>query len=154
MNRIPRTMACAAAGALVFCVLLERVSLPGALLGAAVGAAGGFCAPAEPGGTNRPVRYGLYLLREMAAGTVHMVRAALGRRPFPIALLRLPPTARGCGRAVVANSMTLTPGTVTLEETEARYVVLCADPPADEAARAAVVGGFETRLRRKEEGHA
>ena len=103
MNRIPRTMACAAAGALVFCVLLERMSLPGALLGAAVGAAGGFCAPVEPGGTNRPVRYGLYLLREMAAGTVHMVRAALGRRPFR---LRCCGCARRPGAAAAQPSPT------------------------------------------------
>lgn len=144
MNRRYLPVVSGALGALVFCLLLERFSLPGALLGAGMGVSGArFAPPARA--CAHPARYGARLLWDMARGALDTARAAF-RAAAPAAVLELPAHASARGRALVANSITLTPGTVTLDADEARYAVLCLNPPADEAARAAVAGAFEARL--------
>ena len=144
MNRRYLPVVSGALGALVFCLLLERFSLPGALLGAGMGAAGAHFAPPVRACAH-PVQYGVRLLWEVLRGALATARAAF-RAAAPAAVIELTPHTGARGRALVANSITLTPGTVTLDADGAHYAVLCLDPPADEAGRSAVAGAFEARL--------
>ena len=146
---------CAGAGAIVFSILLERLSLGGVATGAAAGLL--FAAAVRPIGKAAVLplhglsllRYGALLLADMAASTARQMRAVLRPHLFQAAILHLRPAANEQGRVLVANSITLTPGTVTLEENETEYAVLCADPPAQPEARQDVAAHFEKRLPKK-----
>lgn len=147
---------CAGAGAIVFSILLSKLTLGGLLTGAFSGLL--FAAVIRPVGSSgtKPyrglwlLRYGALLLRDMVIATAQQMRAVLRRVPTEPAILHLTPTAAERGRVLVANSITLTPGTVTLEETEDEYAILCAEPPNGSEARRAVAGSFEARLHEEE----
>lgn len=182
--RMTHLLFCAGAGAAVFTVLLERFTLWGTILGAAIAvyAANAVCAAAAAGTkpadtfASRPrlngrsadasdtagkmhvkqyaglrlLRYGILLLFDMAVSTVRQIKTVLRPNPPVPAILHSKPQTDGRGRVLVANSVTLTPGTVTLEETEEDYAILCADPPESPEKRSAITSAFEQRLSRKE----
>lgn len=147
---------CACAGALVFNILLEQLCVWGILVGAATGVF--FAIAIRPLGASgtKPLsrsgllRYVLMLIGDMLLATVYQMRAALRRMPQQIAILHLHPRVAERSRVIVANSITLTPGTVTLDETAQDYVILCADPPATQEQRNLVAASFEKRLSAQE----
>lgn len=150
-SRATQTL-CAALGAAVFCILLERLSLPGVVTGALCGLLFArlvrpiACPGTRPFAGTWMLGYFIRLLRDMAGATVHAAHVALRKTPPASAIIHLAPHAAERGRVLVANSITLTPGTVTLEETAEEYVVLCLDAPGDPEARAHIAAAFETRL--------
>lgn len=144
-------LGCGMAGALTFCVLLESWSLSGFLAGMFAGVL--LSLIVNPGQEGRrlprpglwPFRYFAYLLKSIVLSTLQLIHLIL--RPAPLAIARLRPQAmEEWQRVLVANSITLTPGTITLEETAEAYTVLCAQPPDRENPRANITAGFEARL--------
>lgn len=148
MNRRARTFRCAASGALILCILLERPSLPGIVLGGTLGMLAGLAASGDAPACTRPFTYAAFVLRAIVRSTLHMLRATLRPGDLPIAVVQLPCHAPEQGRALVSNSITLTPGTITLEVNSARYTVLCAAAPAEVSVDLAA--DLEVRLHRKE----
>lgn len=150
------SLLCAGAGAIIFSILLERLSPAGVVTGIGAGLLfSSVIGPAGPvtGGLShwlRLLRYCFLLLVDMAVATVRQIRAVLCRRPPRPTVLHLRPHVDARGRVLVANSVTLTPGTITLEETAEEYVVLCAQAPAQPALCRAITADFEKRLPTKE----
>ena len=73
----------------------------------------------------RPLVYLPWLLLEIARANLHVARVILSRRlPIRPRLLRVPSSQRSdLGRAIYANSITLTPGTLALDVRDGTILV-------------------------------
>lgn len=97
------------------------------------------------------LHYIAHLIISMAVSSWKMLICALRGRPDHISIVHVRPKAGERARVVVSNSITLTPGTITLEETPDEYTVLCMGDDKDADVRKEV-DDFE-RLLGKGECH-
>lgn len=137
-------------GAAVFCILLENWRIEGVLLGCGIGACYMLLKTEDKGSVSpvRLARYFGYLFVSLLKSTAKLMAIAVKPARAQIEILHLPVKCGERERVIISNSITLTPGTVTLEETETEYTVLCMAPPRH---RNEVTGAFENRLMEKEE---
>ncbi len=148
---------CAGAGAIIFSILLERLTIAGIIAGVCCGWLFQIVIRPVGNASTKPlrgmwlIRYAMLLLRDMATSTLRQARAVLFHAQHPPTIVHLPPHAAERGRVLVANSITLTPGTITLEETAQEYVILCAQAPTNAACKAALSTTFEARLHHEED---
>lgn len=94
----------------------------------------------------RLLRYGLFTARAVLCSTLRMAYCLLTGKPLMVSVHTETPNADEAGRAVVSNSITLTPGTITLDESPSEYVILCMNHDAKPVAAV-----FENMLHDKEE---
>lgn len=97
----------------------------------------------------RLLLYAPWLLAQIALANVDVLLRVLGFRPVEPCVVRFrPELASEFGRATLANSITLTPGTVTVEvEDDGSFVVHAISP---EAARSLLTGEMARRVQRIE----
>lgn len=96
------------------------------------------------------VRFGLYFIKELASATHHTARVALRpRRCRPAVVLVELQTANSMVATLVANCVTLTPGTISLEiDLPSKRLWVHVLDAADESAEQAAIDsvrGFERR---------
>lgn len=116
-------------GIVVFCALTGKVNVFSVCLGLAAGVGGGWLlsrlrgrrAGLSPG---RLIAYGFYMVREIAVSALKLTAAVFGRRECRAAIRKLPVRLTDGKDVIVSNSITLTPGTVTLEDDGTVYTVL------------------------------
>ena len=144
---------CALIGGMVFSILLESWELWGFLSGAGAGAL--FAASSHFVGGHgsvflRPAKIFPYLwslVKQMILSSIGLIRLILRGGEMKVSILREIPSVGERGRVLVANSVTLTPGSVTLEETKEDYIFLL----ASEAARTEgpVAARFDRHLQKE-----
>lgn len=141
-------------GILVFCVLTGRLNGFSVCMGALAGMGAGWylCRLKRPGlfRPRRIFRYGLFMIREILTSAVRLTAAVFQRKSLRPRISRIPVHLPQGGDIIVSNSITLTPGTVTLEEDGREYTVLYLEKDSEEQIR----GGVEQMERRLEvRGH-
>lgn len=117
-------------GGVLFSVLLGRLSLTGFLFGAALGFV--LCLFLFPfyrqdtdGTRIPPFPYCAYVASRVFLSSFTMIRWILSSRPLRASVRKEPACAGGRDRVIVSDSITLTPGTITLEESSSEYTILC-----------------------------
>ena len=100
----------------------------------------------------RPLLYVPYLLWEIVKSNLHVARVILDPRlPVSPQLVRMPTTQRtDLGRVVLANSITLTPGTLTLDLRDDEVLVHALTGEAADGLR---TGEMDARVTAMERGH-
>ena len=90
-----------------------------------------------------------WLLWQIALANVDVLLRVLGIRPVDPRLIRFKPDLENdFGRVAMANSITLTPGTVTVDvEEDGSFIVHAVSP---DAARGVLTGAMERRVKRVE----
>lgn len=136
-------------GILVFCVLTGRLNGFSVCMGALAGmGAGWFLCRVKGPGNFRPRRiwrYGLFMIGEILKSAVRLVAAVFQRDSLRPRISRVPVQLSEGGDIIVSNSITLTPGTVTLEEDGTEYTVLSLQKDSEEQIRNGVAQ-MERRL--------
>lgn len=94
----------------------------------------------------RLLRYGLFTALAVLRSALCMVYSLLAGKTLMVSVHTETPNTDETGRAVVSNSITLTPGTITLDESPSEYVILCMNHDGKPVAAV-----FENMLRYKEE---
>ena len=143
------------AGALLVCILMEQWSLYGIGWGSAIGwgAAACFGRGRRKMERRRPfaayLRYGAVLLIGIYREGIGLALRTVRPRRFTAAFVRAHTKSKAgtIERTLIANSITLTPGTITIDEETDSYQILCvtSDQPAEH-----VTGEFEAVLFREE----
>ncbi len=110
---------------------------------------------AAPGTAGRLLRLILYLpwlLWEIVVANLDVMLRVFGLRGIEPCVIRVRPDLEGdFGKTVLANSITLTPGTVTVEiEADGTFVIHAL---SREAAEGVLSGRMEAKVRRVEGGH-
>lgn len=89
------------------------------------------------------LHYCAHLIGAMAVSSWRMLVCVLKGRPEGVSIVHVRPLAGEKGRVLVSNSVTLTPGTITLEETPEEYIILSMGDGTDVKKE---VGDFEKIL--------
>lgn len=117
-------------GGVLFSVLLGRLSLTGFLFGAALGFV--LCLflysfyRQDADDTRIPFfPYCAYVASRIFLSSLTMIRWILSSRPLQASVRKEPACAGGRDRIIVSDSITLTPGTIALEESASEYTILC-----------------------------
>ena len=102
--------------------------------------------PAGAAGFFRLLRYAPWLVWQVAKANVDVLLRVIGKKPVDPMLFRFKPDLESeFGRTTLANSITLTPGTVTVEvEEDGHFIVHAIAPEAEEGL---VDGEMESRVR-------
>lgn len=81
------------------------------------------------------VVYGAILVREIIRANLAVMRVIWSRKPdYHPAIVRVhAPLEKPVSRMLLSNSITLTPGTVTIRQHEEEFLVLCLDKDGGEA---------------------
>ena len=118
---------------LLWLILNGKVTLEICLFGVVVTAAVyAFCVAALG---CRYVVYGAILVREIIRANLAVMRVIWSRKPdYHPAIVRVhAPLEKPVSRMLLSNSITLTPGTVTIRQHEEEFLVLCLDKDGGEA---------------------
>lgn len=117
-------------GGMLFSVLLGRLSLTGFLFGAALGFV--LClflfSFYRQDADDRRIPffpYCAYVASRIFLSSLTMIRWILSSRPLQASVRKEPACAGGRDRIIVSDSVTLTPGTIALEESASEYTILC-----------------------------
>ncbi len=134
---------------ILFCVLLEQIHLFGFIYGTASGLMFSFLVSHIQGSPSSSLRGAMYiqyyplLLGDMAKSTACIVRSIFSKTPPPLSILHEPSNKCEFEKVLVSNSITLTPGTITLEEDDSGYTILQLSSPNADTIVSSV---FENRL--------
>ena len=145
---------------LFFVLLNGRLTLEIALIGAAVAGLAllfacryaGWSLKSEKGFLRRLPRllvYALYLLKEIAKANLTTLRRVYSRREVEPAIVTFrTPLKREWARVMLANSITLTPGTITLLLKDGELTVHCLDKRDADSLEGS---GMEVRIAKMED---
>ncbi len=120
----------ACAGSIIICVLMESVTLLGVVCGGSAGLFFSFFAHRIQDRGHRnfwggwAFRYYALLFRDILSSTFGVVRSIFYKNQPTISIYENTAHVGERGKVLVANSITLTPGTITLEEREDHYTIL------------------------------
>ena len=82
----------------------------------------------------RYLQYGVTLVWEIVKANVQTMKVILSKAAYRPAVVRLQvPLEEASSRVLLSNSITLTPGTVTIRQHEEEFLVLCLDKDGGEA---------------------
>lgn len=74
------------------------------------------------------IAYAALLIKEIVLSSFNMLKVVIKKKPYnPVIVKFNPPLKSELARVVLANSITLTPGTITAELTEEGFTVHCID---------------------------
>ncbi len=75
------------------------------------------------------IRYATLLLKEIVCSSFNMILIVLKKKPYdPVIIKMNPPLKTRLARVILANSITLTPGTITADLTDDCFTVHCIHP--------------------------
>lgn len=75
------------------------------------------------------IRYAALLIKEIISSSFSMILIVLKRKPYdPVIIKMNPPLKNRLTRVILANSITLTPGTITADLTDDCFTVHCIHP--------------------------
>lgn len=136
-------------GGMLFSVLLGRLSLTGFLFGAALGfVLCLFLFPFYRQDTDAAripfFPYCAYTASRIFLSSLTMLRWILSSRPLQASVRKEPACVGDRERIIVSDCITLTPGTITLEESASEYTILCMNDDGGDHSRC-----FEERLSAK-----
>ncbi len=137
---------------LVFCVLLGKVSFLGIFCGIFASLVFSYLV-SHIQDNDTPhfrgvwsFRYYFLLFRDMVTATFKVSRSIFSKTLPSISILHEPASVNDSGKVLVSNSITLTPGTVTLEENDDGYTILHLQEPKALTDITSVSDVFETRI--------
>lgn len=74
------------------------------------------------------IAYAALLVKEIVISSLNMLTVVIKKKPYnPVIVKFNPPLKSELARVILANSITLTPGTITAELTEEGFTVHCID---------------------------
>ena len=74
------------------------------------------------------IAYAALLIKEIICSSFNMLKVVIKKKPYsPVIIKFNPPLKSELARVILANSITLTPGTITAELTEEGFTVHCID---------------------------
>lgn len=74
------------------------------------------------------IAYAALLIKEIIISSFNMLKVVIKKKPYnPVIIKFNPPLKSELARVILANSITLTPGTITAELTEEGFTVHCID---------------------------
>lgn len=142
-------------GAVIFCILLEGVSKAGIIVGAIAAIVFSKMMHGMRKG-NRSSFFGMWtikyyalLIRDMIISTFKIAISVFYKNLPKVSIVHLKSNVNERGKVLVANSITLTPSTVTIEEKNKKYTVLYMDLSEKAEDRQRIAVDFEERIKHR-----
>ncbi len=142
----------ACAGSIIICVLMEAVTVLGVVCGGIAGLFFSFFAHRIQDRGHRnfwgfwAFRYYVLLFRDIISSTFAVIRSIFYKKQPTISIYKNTAHVGERGKVLVANSITLTPGTITLEERDDHYTILSLNHSDGEDNSRHISETFETRI--------
>ncbi len=154
-NRILSALFCGITSSIIFCVLLESIQLFNIFFGGVSGLM--FSAFSHRIQREKhhdfwgiwSIPYYLLLFKDMITSTLQVARGIFFKTPPTISILHMETHTSERGKVLVSNSITLTPGTITLEERDSSYTILHMDVSQSQENKQQLANAFENRIKER-----